>query len=419
MRSFSLIIGEGGSRPKSLLKWWFTAASIVVAALMMLATAGDLRGQQPGQDLQDALDLHRAGKLKDAIDAYSEVLERNPNVVEALNWRAMAYDDLDELDKALADLNKAIQLVPEYADAYNNRGEIYRKKKMFREAMLDYRKAVQLDRNFAEPHYNIALVLEQEKNIGGAIGEYSAYLSLKPNAEDKNEVEEKINSLRKAAAARPAPPGERKPPQVAAQPGAPPEAKPAAPAEAKPAPSPGPPGARPGAPAPKEAVPAKKAPPAAEVPGLGEVPIPPEALALIAGLGVLAMALPLVGYLFFAVMLFLIARKTATSPAWLAFIPIANLFLMILIAGKPIWWLALIIVLPILAGAMTPLSAIDPTGGILALALSALFGLGSAAVYLFVCLGIASARGKSALWGILTFIPCTSPIGLGYLGLSR
>jgi hypothetical protein len=131
------------------------------------------------------------------------------------------------------------------------------------------------------------------------------------------------------------------------------------------------------------------------------------------------MAIPFAVYLFFAVMLFLIARKTATSPAFLAFVPVANLFLMVLIAGKPIWWLALIIVLPILSAVMTPLGAIDPTGGILALVLSALFGLGSAAVYLFVCLGIASARGKSALWGILAFVPCTSPIGFGYLGLSR
>jgi tetratricopeptide (TPR) repeat protein len=412
MQSYSLIFGRRISRSNSPLKSLLLAVSIVAVTCTMVVGPGIVLGQQLGPDLQDALDLHRAGRLKDAVEAYTEVLQVNPHSVEALNWRAMAYDDLDDLDRALADLNKAVQLVPNYADAFNNRGEIYRKKKMFREALSDYRRATQLDRNFAEPHYNMGLILEQEKNFPAAINEYSAYLSSKPNAEDRKEVEEKIDSLRKlAAAAKPGPPAEQKAPPQVAKPGEPPEAKPA--------PRPAPPRARPGVPAPKEAGPPKRPPAPAAVPGMEGVPIPPGVAAVLAGAGMLAVILPLVIYLFYAVMLFLIAKKTATGLPWLAFIPIANVVLMVQIAGKPLWWLALIIVLPIVAAGVTPLGAVDPTDGILVLALSALCGLASVVAYLFVCLGIASARGKSALWGILMFIPCTSPIGWAYLGLTK
>jgi len=81
-------------------------------------------------ELEDAKDAHLSGKLKLSIDLYTEALKKNPTSPEAYNWRGMAYDDLGDLEKALADFNRAIQISPNYADAYNNRGEVFRKKNM-------------------------------------------------------------------------------------------------------------------------------------------------------------------------------------------------------------------------------------------------------------------------------------------------
>ena len=41
------------------------------------------------------------------------------------NNRGWAYRDQGELDKAIADFTKAIELDPTYAVAYNNRGFVY------------------------------------------------------------------------------------------------------------------------------------------------------------------------------------------------------------------------------------------------------------------------------------------------------
>ena len=50
----------------------------------------------------------------------------------------------------------------------------------------------------------------------------------------------------------------------------------------------------------------------------------------------------LIAYIISAIALMLIAQKTKTPNSWLAWIPIANIFLMVFIAKKE-WWWALII----------------------------------------------------------------------------
>jgi tetratricopeptide (TPR) repeat protein len=360
-------------------------------------------------DLREALESHNAGRLKEAVEIYTEILEKNPRSVEALNWRGMAYDDLGKLDEALADLNKAIHLSPKYADAYNNRGEVHRKKKMYPQALADYRKAASLDRKFAEPHYNIALVYESQKKDKQASREFQQYLALNPKAEDKKEIETKLKSLGQAKKVR----KPRRPPSREAR-----AAKPGKQVAEKPGKRPG---KRPGTRSWKKQAPAKTSAAAVEVPGLGKIDAPPEAaaaLATLAGLGIVALAIPLIIYIFFAVMLFLIAKKTGTSMPWLAFIPIAQLFLMVMIAGKPVWWFALLL-LPVLSPLFGMLDAMVGMDGMVAMGLGGVAILVSMVAYLFICLGIASARGKSAIWGILMFLPCTQPIALGYLGLSK
>ena len=227
--------------------------AILVAVVSVTCAAMPVFAQLP-QGLTEALENQKAGRLKEAVEIYTEVIAKDPRSAEAYNWRGMAYEDLGQLDQALADFNKAIEISPDYADAYNNRGEIYRKKNTIPQAFADYRKAAELDKNFAEPHYNMGLMNEIQKKDGLAAGEYETYLKLRPDAADKQQILDKIEALKKTAATQPAPP----PPA----------------AEKKP-------GERPGVP---KALPEKKA---GEVPGVqkalpekkaGEVPGVPKAL---------------------------------------------------------------------------------------------------------------------------------------------
>jgi len=157
--------------------------------------------------------------------------------------------------------------------------------------------------------------------------------------------------------------------------------------------------------------------PADESSGMGaELPLVGGVLALALGLGMMALVIPLAIYLFIAFMLFLIARKTNTAMPWLAFIPVANVYLMVLIAGKPVWWFAAIVVPGLLAGILNGLGLLpESVAGIV----SGVLYLVPAILMLPIFIGVSAARGKATLWGILAWLPCTHPVGMAYLGLSE
>lgn len=94
-------------------------------------------------------------------------------------------------------------------------------------------------------------------------------------------------------------------------------------------------------------------------------------------------------YVYMALALMTIAKKTNTANAWLAWIPIVNIFLMLNIAKKPLWWFILFLI---------PLVNI--------------------VIAILVWMGIAEARGKPSWWGILMIVPFVNFIVPGYLAWS-
>lgn len=91
-------------------------------------------------------------------------------------------------------------------------------------------------------------------------------------------------------------------------------------------------------------------------------------------------------YIYVALALQTIANKTGTINAWLAWIPIANIILMLNIAKKPLWWIILFLI---------------PLVNIVAA--------------IMVWMGVAEARRKPSWWGILMIVPLVGLIVPGYL----
>ncbi len=94
-------------------------------------------------------------------------------------------------------------------------------------------------------------------------------------------------------------------------------------------------------------------------------------------------------YVYVALALSTIAQKTNTENGWLAWIPIANIILMLNIARKPIWWIVLCLI---------PLVNI--------------------VIFIIMWMGIAEARNKPSWWGVLMIVPVVSIIVTGYLAWS-
>src|SRR2546430_2499924 len=66
--------------------------------------------------------FYRNSEYVSAADAFSEAIARNPRSAAAWNNRAAARLRLGEVNSAIADYNKAIELAPNDAEIYYNRG---------------------------------------------------------------------------------------------------------------------------------------------------------------------------------------------------------------------------------------------------------------------------------------------------------
>jgi hypothetical protein len=103
----------------------------------------------------------------------------------------------------------------------------------------------------------------------------------------------------------------------------------------------------------------------------------------------LPLVVGLIAYLFFGVSLMSIAGKTGTENGWFGFVPILNLVLLLMIGRRPIWWVI---------GFFVPFVII--------------------VVVALAWMGVAEARGKSPLLGLLIFVPFVNLAMVGYLAFT-
>jgi Flp pilus assembly protein TadD len=103
--------------------------------------------------------LPRLHQLEKALADYSKAIELDPKNPVAWSNRGITYRDLHQREKALADLNKAIELAPKFAPAWNIRGNAYRDLHQYEKAIADYSKAIELDPKNAGLRNNLAWLL--------------------------------------------------------------------------------------------------------------------------------------------------------------------------------------------------------------------------------------------------------------------
>lgn len=117
----------------------------------------------------------------------------------------------------------------------------------------------------------------------------------------------------------------------------------------------------------------------------------------IMGMFWLMIGMGLVFYVYGALALMAIAKRTNTENPWLAWIPVANIYLMTKIAGiHPAW--TLVILLPLI-----------PLVGSLAIMI----------VMVYFWWKIAEVRNKPGWWGILMLVPIVNFVIMGILAWGK
>jgi hypothetical protein len=120
-------------------------------------------------------------------------------------------------------------------------------------------------------------------------------------------------------------------------------------------------------------------------------------LGVLMALGAFVFLIGIALYVFGALVLMTIAKKTNTPNGWLAWIPVGNIYLMTQIAGLSGWWTLIIF------------AAIIPFVGVLAMC----------GVMIWLWWLIAEKRGRPGWWSILLLIPIVNFVIMGMLAWSE
>jgi Tfp pilus assembly protein PilF len=91
-----------------------------------------------------------------------------------LGNRGLAYFKSDDLDRALTDLNHALDIDPRYIFAYDNRGDVWRKRGDLARAIADYTKALQIDPGFTTSYLGRGRAYEALNDMVKARDDYVA-----------------------------------------------------------------------------------------------------------------------------------------------------------------------------------------------------------------------------------------------------
>jgi tetratricopeptide (TPR) repeat protein len=145
------------------------------------------------------------GNDEQAIAAYSKAIILDPQMVTAYSNRALAYivqslSDFTQgdLNAALVDLDKVIELAPDIARAYDNRGmvrlslvvaqtigtQVVFDSKTLDAAVADFSKAIELDPEYINSYINRGLVYYFRGDSYAAIADFAKVIELDPQRAD-------------------------------------------------------------------------------------------------------------------------------------------------------------------------------------------------------------------------------------------
>jgi len=112
-------------------------------------------------------------KLEERINA-------DPDCVLAYRFLASLYQRRNQMDKALEQYKKSIQLNPNNAQDYFNAGTIYAVKGEYKKAEKFFRQAIKLNRSYSDAYNNLGIVYAQKGLLKKARGCWQKALKLNP-----------------------------------------------------------------------------------------------------------------------------------------------------------------------------------------------------------------------------------------------
>lgn len=125
-----------------------------------------------------AMEKAQQGKYIYAIALLSQLINRHPHDAIDYNNRGLVYFQSGQLNQALIDYNRAIQLNAQLYNAYNNRGNYYAACGQLLAALTDYDQAIDLNPSYVRAWINRGITLRELERYDQAVENFDIVESL-------------------------------------------------------------------------------------------------------------------------------------------------------------------------------------------------------------------------------------------------
>ncbi|MCO6499949.1 MAG: tetratricopeptide repeat protein [Vicingus serpentipes] len=120
-----------------------------------------------------AISYRKIGEFEKSIDDFSTILERLPDEPSLLSERGVSHFHNKNINAAMNDMNRAVELEPNKPYRYASRAYI-RANIDIEGAIEDYKKAIELDPKDDIAHNNLALLEENAGRMSSAKNHFNA-----------------------------------------------------------------------------------------------------------------------------------------------------------------------------------------------------------------------------------------------------
>ena len=131
--------------------------------------------------IEKALEFHKTGKIKDAINLYLKIIGNNENNSQLLFLLGTAQVQLGEMNNGVKNLKKSLSIKPDNASAHSNLGNAFKALNRLEDALNSYNKAIEINANFSDAYSNRGIILQELKRFDEALESYNKAIQIKPN----------------------------------------------------------------------------------------------------------------------------------------------------------------------------------------------------------------------------------------------
>jgi tetratricopeptide (TPR) repeat protein len=159
-------------------------------------TALKVKQERIEQPFHEAMTQLQDGKLEPASETFHEVFRAVPQLANACLKKALDWLKTEEHEKALAELDRAIERNPKYPDLHNFRGVVLCELDRTEEAIEAFRLSASLKQRYLVPRLNLAFSLASVGEYKLAEAELEQILELDPEEPTAQAMRDELATAR-------------------------------------------------------------------------------------------------------------------------------------------------------------------------------------------------------------------------------